>query len=98
MPSQSYFLNKVSSLNTFQNPASLPEGSLLTALNLVVDRDNIISKRRVFTQYGATFGVSSDRCSSLFSYKNKLLRHFSSTLQYDNGSGTFTSFTGTYSK
>lgn len=90
---------KARGLYTFPNTLSEnPEGSLTTADNCVIDRNSVIEPRRGFAKYGNTFGVSADRCSQLISYKERLLRHFNSTLQYDNGTGTFTSFNGSYAE
>ncbi len=85
-------------LHTFKNYlSSNPPGSLEEALNVVIDRDNIIEPRRGFFKYGNNFGISTDRTKQLFSYKNRILRHFNSTLQYDlDGLGDFQNFSGQY--
>jgi len=70
---------------------AVPEGALTTASNVVIDRDSIITSRRGFKVYGDTFGISSNRARQLLTYKDRVLRHFSTTLQVDsNGTGTFT--------
>lgn len=87
---------KAKGLYTFQNFLSfIPEGSLLDATNVVIDRDGIIEPRRGIKQYG-TFGTSGDIAKQLLTYKTRVLVHYGSTLAYDNGSGTFANFSGTY--
>jgi hypothetical protein len=47
------------------------------------------------SKYGNTFGAGSDRTKQLFNYKDLILRHVLTTLQYDSdGLGTFVSFAG----
>lgn len=90
---------KARGLYVFQNLLSeVPEGALTTADNVIFDRNGVVEPRRGFAQYGNTFGTGVDRAKQLMVYKNRILRHFNSTLQYDNGSGTFTSFAGSYSE
>src|SRR3990167_4076407 len=89
-------LVKAKGLYTFPNKlGNLPEGALLTAKNVVINRDGIIEPMRGFFLYG-DLGAGSTK--QLLNYKDRLIRHVGSTLQYDNGSGTFTSFTGSYSE
>lgn len=91
-------LIQAAGLHTFKNYlSSVPQGALEEALNVVIDRDNIIEPRRGFFQFGNTFGITTDRAKQLFSYKNRMMRHVNTNLQYDsNGSGLFTSFAGSY--
>jgi hypothetical protein len=99
VPSQQSVLLKAKGLYTFPNALSeIPQGSLTVADNVVIDRNGVIEPRRGFAEYGDTFGIASDRAKQLLVYKNRIIRHFQSTLQYDNGSGTFTSFNGTYAE
>lgn len=87
-------------LHTFKNLLSaIPEGSLIEAINVVVDRDDIVEPRRGFAQFGGTFGSGSDRAKQLLTYKNRILVHYASKLAFDNnGSGSFSDFNGTYSE
>jgi hypothetical protein len=92
---------KCRGLYTFPNSLSeLPEGALVEAVNVNVDRDGVVSPRRGFKLYGDAIGVSStNRSKQLITYKGRILRHYSTTLEFDsNGSGTFTAFTGSYSE
>lgn len=89
---------KLSGLATYPNLLSeVQPGNLIKATNVVCNRDSTIEPRRGFKLYGSSFGISTDRVKQLLSYKERILRHYGTTLQFDNGSGTFTSFTGSYS-
>lgn len=92
-------LLKAKGLYTFPNILSeVPEGALTTADNVTIDRNGIIEPRRGFAQYGTEFGISTDRAKQLIVYKDRILRHYTTVLQYDDGSGTFSSFNGSYSE
>lgn len=94
-------LLKASGLNTFVNqvgPAN-PQGALYQADNIVITRDGVIEPVRGFKLYGDQMGVSSSTVAKqLATYKGRIIRHFATTLQYDNGSGTFASFSGSYNE
>jgi len=88
-------------LYTSPNPITAPDGNLDLASNIVIRRDNIIEPRRGFKLYAESFGSISDRCDQLFSYKSRLLRHYSNILQFQNGTNNdgsvhFDTFSGTY--
>lgn len=88
---------KASGLYTFPNylGGSMPDGALAEALNVVIDRNNIIEPRRGFATYGNTFGLSTDRVKQLFDYKNTVMRHVDTIIQYDSDSaGTFATIAG----
>jgi hypothetical protein len=90
-------LLKARGLYTYPNNLSeVPEGALSVADNITVDRNGVVEPRRGFAKYGNTFGSGSDRSKQLLVYKNRIIRHYESTLQYDDGAGTFTSFSGDY--
>jgi hypothetical protein len=95
--SQQSVLLKARGLYTFPNQLSeVPQGALVKADNVIINRDGVIEPRRGFAIYGDAMGVSPllDTAKQLLVYKNRILRHFNSTLEFDNGSGTFTAFTG----
>lgn len=89
---------KALGLNTSPNQLEVAEGSLSIASNVVIKRDNIVEPRRGFKLYGDSMPSSTDRAKQLLVYKRRILRHYATTLQYDNGSGTFTDFAGSYSE
>jgi hypothetical protein len=90
----SIFTLKALGLNRQPNQLEVPEGSLSLAKNVTIQRDGVLESRRGFKLYGNEFGTSSDRAKQLISYKQRILRHYSSTLQYDNGAGVFSSLAG----
>lgn len=92
--SQSVVL-KAKGLSVHSNPlGAVAEGSMQEALNVVIDRNEVIEPRRGFYEYGTTFGIGSDRAKNLFNYKDVILRHVTNTLQYDSDNqGLFADFT-----
>lgn len=92
----SVFTLKALGLNRQPNQIDLEDGSLTIAKNVAINRDNVLESRRGFKVYGDSFGSTSDRAKQLISYKDRILRHYSDVLQYDNGFGTFTNFAGSY--
>jgi len=96
MPSS--VLIKALGLNLSANPLDVPEGSLLEANDVIIDRDNVIEPRRGFKVYGTSFPSSSDRAKQLFVYRDRILRHYSNKLQFDDGNGNFSDFSGTFSE
>lgn len=77
---------------------SVPNGALLIADNIVVNRDAIAESRRGFQIYGNSMNSTiTDTAHQLFSYKNRLLRHWGTgagtTLEVDtDGLGNFQPF------
>lgn len=94
----STILLKALGLNTSPNTLDSPEGGMSEASNVIIRRDNVVEPRRGFKLYGNEFGTSTDRAKQLFSYRDRILRHYSDKIQFDNGSGTFTDFSGTFSE
>ena len=82
--------------------SSVPEGALVQADNVVIDRDNVIEPRRGFAQYGNTFGLGTDTAKQLMTYKKRLLVHYTDKLLYnsvvhENGTdGVFVQFSGSF--
>lgn len=83
-------------LNTQPNSLTAEAGSLSVAKNVIINRDNVLEPRRGFQIYGNSFGSSSDRAKQLINYKERIIRHYGDTLQFDDGNGLFTSFAGSY--
>lgn len=90
-------LVKAKGLNTFNNELSVKEGSLLTADNIIIDRDDIIKPRRGVENYGSVAPCCGSYCQ-IIDYKDRILVHDGCTLYYDCccNAGTFTAFAGTY--
>jgi hypothetical protein len=77
------------------NPYVLPEGALLEADNVVIDRPNVISKTRGFNRYG---NALSNAPSAITEFTNKVVVLDGSTLKYDSDdAGTWSSLSGTFS-
>lgn len=90
---------KARGLYTHPNALSeVPEGSLVVADNVVIDRNGVIEPRRGLAQYGDTFGTGADTAKQLLTYKNRILRHYDDVLQFDDGTGDFDDFYGDYSE
>jgi len=89
-----------SGLKTYDSELdSNKENNLNVADNTVIDIPNTIQKRRGFSEVGASFGAINDRLKQIIVYKNRILRHFNSTIQYDSdGNFTFQSFSGNYTE
>lgn len=89
---------KATGIYTQPNQLDLQPGALVAADNVVIDRDNIIEKRRGFKLYSNAIGLGTDRMKQLMQYRNQLITHYSNSLAYDNGSGTFTNFPGSFTE
>jgi hypothetical protein len=91
---------KLKGLYTHPNSLSeVPEGALLRAKNMVLDKEGIIETRRGFKRYGNELTLTgNDKINSLFNYQDKLLVHYGSKIAYDSdGAGTWSDYSGTYS-
>ena len=92
-------LKKCAGLITQPNELLRSEGALDRADNIIIDADNTIEIRNGFLEYGDSFGTNSDTLKQIFFYKNRLLRHYNSTIEFDSdGSGSFSAFDGSYSE
>jgi len=91
-------LLKAKGLNTYHNELNLREGALIRAKNVVIDKDDVVTPRRGFAEYGDNFPATDDRSKQMMIYKDRIIRHYDNTLQFDDGSGTFADFSGTYSE
>lgn len=87
---------KASGLATDPNQLSLPDGSLAKASNVIMRKSDVIESRRGYRLYGDLLGSTSDRAKQLMEYRERIIRHYSNVLEFDDGSGTFTAFAGTY--
>lgn len=75
------------------NPLTVAPGALSKADNCMIRRENIIEDRRGHALY-ASF---SNAPSQLFPYQNRVIIHEGTSLRYDDGSGTFSAYSGSYS-
>lgn len=91
---------KCKGLWSFPNRLSeIPDGALLQADNVVSDRNGIIESRRGFGLYGdALTGSAGNRAKQLLKYKGRLIRHYDDVLDFDSGSGDFTTFDGEFNE
>lgn len=76
---------KAAGLNISPNILELPAGSLVEANNIIIRRDDIVESRRGFNLYGTELPDSEERVKQLFTYKQRILRHYGSKIQYQNG-------------
>ena len=96
--------NQLTYINGSSVQSSTPQGSLAQADDVVINRENVIESRRGFQLYGNAMGGSPtiDTAHQQMSYKNRLFRHWGpgvgTTLDYDDGSGNYTSFSATISE
>jgi hypothetical protein len=78
--------------------------ALRTCNNIVINRQNVAETRRGFQVYGNAMGTGGtvDIAKQLITYKNRVLRHYGpnngTTLEYDDGTGTFSAFAGMYAE
>lgn len=81
---------------THPNPlGSIPEGGMIKAENVVIDKDDVVETKRGSTKYIESMAALSKQ---LLHYKNRILVHFGTTLGYDSdGAGTKVDYTGTFS-
>ena len=70
-------------LGTYHNELGLKEGSLLTADNVVIDRDDVIKPRRGLSNYG-TAAPCSGSFKQLITYKERILVHDGIKLLFDS--------------
>lgn len=82
--------------------SEMPEGAMVVAENIVIDRDNVVMSRRGFAQYGNTFGLPNQRAKQLLIYKNRVLAHYDDVLLFNANphnntvDGNFLPFAGSY--
>ncbi len=94
MPGQQQELSRIATgLHLTANRSHLPEGSLLEAQNIFIDRDGVISKVRGLDRYGTAL---SNAGSSLAEFNDTLLVHDGNAtlLRDSDGAGTFVAVTG----
>jgi len=89
---------KIAGLYTHPNQFSeVPEGALIVADNVVIDRESIADTRRGQKQYGDQLSATG-QIDKIMEYKSKLIIHYDTTLAYDSDdAGTWSSYSGSYS-
>ena len=94
---------KIAGIVTNSNPlSSVPDGALVTANNVVIDKDNIAEIRRGFKLFGEEMGNSNvSTAQQLIPYKQRILRQYLTDIpqgrmdyQDTPGSTGFTLFNG----
>lgn len=75
------------------NSLNLSPGAMIRANNCVIRRENVIEDRRGYKVYGTV----TNNITQLMTYENRVIAHNGTDLSYDNGSGTFADYTGSYS-
>ena len=96
---------KAKGLYTDPNQLSgLPDGAMIVAENVVIDRNDVVESRRGFAQYGNTFGPGADRAKQLLVYKDRILAHYEDKIIFNSNAhniiddGNFLEFDGSYSE
>lgn len=84
---------KLKGLMTYINELDSPDGALKKANNINIDEPNVATPRRGFLEYGTE---ADSQIRQLLEYKETILRHQNNKLEFDDGSGDFTAFDGTY--
>jgi hypothetical protein len=89
---------KISGLYTNPNQFSeIPEGALQRADNIVIDKGSVAEPRRGQAKYGQLPASYTGSIDALYDYDGTLLVSYNNKLARDNGSGTFTAYSNTYS-
>ena len=86
-------------LYTFPNNFSkVPEGAWVAASNVVIGRDGIVNSRRGFNTYSTSLGSTVTHSQAITSFQDTIIIHKAVTnaLAYDDGSGTFIDYSGTF--
>jgi hypothetical protein len=90
---------KIRGLYTNPNAFSeVPEGALLVADNVVIEKESIVESRRGQATYGTELTPSpGGTLNKLFNYRNRLLLNYGNKLAYDSdNAGTWVDYSGTY--
>lgn len=72
---------------------SYPEGAMLEASNVVIDKTDIVESRRGFQVYGEDLGQIGSRAKQLLNFSDTLMRHYSDVLEFETStSGDFSPY------
>lgn len=85
-------------LYTHPNPLTAPQGALLIAKNIVIDREDQHDSAPGFKLYGTEITLlAGERPNKLYNYQSRLLKQYASKLAYDSdNAGTWADLSGTY--
>ncbi len=86
-------VTKFPGLITQYNPLNLSPGAMLRANDCSVRRENVVEDRRGYKLYGTL----SNAAAQFLIYSNRTIAHNGTALSYDNGSGTYADYSGSYS-
>jgi len=87
---------KAKGLVTYGSEIAIPEGSMKVADNVNIDEYGVITPRRGFSDFGDILPDNDDILSQILQYKGRILRHFNSTIQFENSDETFSDFSGAF--
>ena len=97
--SQRSNLLKNRGLITNGSELSVAEGSLRQATNVNVDEQSVTTPRRGFNDYGSTTdAVSANRVKQLIDYKDRIFRHYSDQLEFEDDTGEFNAISGSFTE
>ena len=94
-------LLKCRGLITNENELSVEPGSLRQATNVNIDEEGVITPRRGFKEYGdpTNDALSQvDLIKQIMEYKNRIFRHYSDKLEFEDENGTFNSVVGEFNE
>lgn len=82
-------------LYTYNNPVNKnPPGAMQEAINVVIDRPDVVETRRGLKQYGT---VLSTPIYKIFPFQDSLIANHATKLAYDSdGAGTWANYSGTF--
>lgn len=79
-------------LITQYNPLEVQPGALARANDCVITRENVLQDRRGYGPYGTLSG----NVLQYMTYGNRVIAHDGASIYYDDGSGTFAAYSGSY--
>lgn len=88
-------------LVTSENELSVTPGSLRKATNVNVDEEGVITPRRGFNDYGGPTTGSETinvEVKQIMEYKDRIFRHYSNKLEFEDNTGAFNAISGTYNE
>jgi len=80
------------------NQLTTQPGALDEAKNVIIRRDGVIESRRGFKIYGSELSDPAFRVKQIKQYRQRIIRHYTNLLAWDDGNGSFTDFAGTYNE